>query len=55
MELVDGVDFLAWARPGGALASPDYHIEGPKLKIARAIPVLNAMSAVSARLPKRYA
>ncbi|MCA9532014.1 MAG: hypothetical protein KC543_17955 [Myxococcales bacterium] len=39
----------------GALASPDYHIEGPKLKIARAIPVLNAMSAVSARLPKRYA
>ncbi len=37
------------------LTSPDYHLEGPKLKIMANIGVFNAMSAVASRLPKRYA
>jgi len=37
-----------------ALASPDYSIEGPKLKIMRHVRVLDAMSAVASRLPKRH-
>lgn len=39
----------------GAIRSPDYAVEGPKLKIMRALPVLNAMSACGARMNKRYA
>jgi putative sterol carrier protein len=38
-----------------ALASPEYQVEGPKLKIMTNIGVFNAMSAVASRLPKRYA
>lgn len=37
-----------------AIASPDYHVEGPKLKIVTSMGVLNAMSAVASRLPKSY-
>lgn len=37
------------------LTSPDYHLEGPKLKIMANIGMFNAMSAVSSRSPKRYA
>ncbi len=37
-----------------ALASPDYRIEGSKIKIMANIGVLNAMQAVIARLPKSY-
>lgn len=37
------------------LTSPDYHLEGPKLKIMANIGMFNAMSAVASRLPKRYA
>ncbi len=37
------------------LTSPDYHLEGPKLKIVANIGMFNAMSAVGSRLPKRYA
>jgi putative sterol carrier protein len=38
-----------------AIASPDYQVEGSKLKIMANIGVLNAMSAVGAKVPKRYA
>jgi putative sterol carrier protein len=37
-----------------ALASPDHKVEGPKLKIAKALPVLNALSAVAAGIDKKY-
>lgn len=37
-----------------ALASPDYQIEGPKLKIMSKIDVLNGMSTVAAALDKTY-
>lgn len=37
-----------------ALVSPDYKVEGPKLKIARSLGVLNALSAVASKLPKTY-
>ncbi len=37
-----------------AIASPDHKIEGPKLKIARSLPVLNALSAVASGIDKRY-
>lgn len=37
-----------------AIASPDYEVEGPKLKIMTNIGVFNAMSAVASKLPKRY-
>jgi len=40
--------------PLGALTSPDYVIEGPKLKIMANMSVLNGMSAVSRRIPKTY-
>jgi putative sterol carrier protein len=38
-----------------AIASPEYHLEGSKLKIMANIGVFNAMSAVASRMPKRYA
>ena len=38
-----------------AIASPDYQVEGPKLKIMANIGVFNAMSSVASKLPKRYA
>lgn len=38
-----------------AIASPEYHLEGSKLKIMANIGVFNAMNAVANRLPKRYA
>ncbi|MBZ0115694.1 MAG: hypothetical protein K8H88_01775 [Sandaracinaceae bacterium] len=38
-----------------AIASPDYVMDGSKLKIMANIGVFNAMSAVASRLPKRYA
>lgn len=38
-----------------AIASPDYAVEGPKLRIMTNIGLFNAMSAVAARLPKRFA
>ena len=38
----------------GALASPDYKIEGPKLKIMTNMGVLNAMSDVSSKMEKTY-
>ena len=37
-----------------ALASPDYDIEGSKLKIMRYVGVLTAMNAVVAEQPKTY-
>ena len=37
-----------------AIASPDYHVEGSKLKIMSNVGMLNAMSAVASRVPKRY-
>ena len=40
--------------PLGALTSPDYQIEGPKLKIMANMNVLNGMSDVSAKLDKTY-
>ncbi len=40
--------------PLGALTSPDYEIEGPKLKIMANMGVLNAMSAVSRSIDKTY-
>jgi putative sterol carrier protein len=40
--------------PIGALTSPDYHIDGPKLKIMANMGVMNGMSAVSKRLDKTY-
>jgi putative sterol carrier protein len=40
--------------PLGALTSPDYHIEGPKLKIMSNMGVLNGMSAVSRSIEKTY-
>ena len=38
----------------GALASPEYAVEGSKLRIMANIGLLNAMNAVAARVPKRY-
>ena len=38
----------------GALRSPDYAVDGPKLKIMASMPVLNAMSAVGSKMPKRF-
>ncbi len=38
----------------GALASPEYVIEGPRLKIMLNMGIFNAMSAVSAGIDKRY-
>lgn len=40
--------------PLGALTSPDYTIEGPKLKIMANMGVLNAMSAASKAVDKTY-
>lgn len=40
--------------PLGALTSPDYSIEGPKLRIMSHMGVLNGMSAVSRAVPKTY-
>lgn len=37
-----------------ALASPDYTIEGPKLRIMTNIGVLNGMSEVAAKIEKTY-
>lgn len=37
-----------------AIAHPDYRIDGSKLKIMANVALLNAMSAVARRLPKRY-
>ncbi len=37
-----------------AIASPDYRVEGPKLKIMANLGMLNAMDAVAKRLPKKY-
>ena len=37
-----------------AVASPDYHVEGPKLRIMANLGLLNAMNAVAARTPKTY-
>ena len=37
-----------------AIASPDYHVEGSKLKIMSNVGMLNAMSAVASRVQKRY-
>jgi len=37
-----------------ALASPEHKIEGSKLKIAKALPVLNGLSAVASGLDKKY-
>ena len=37
-----------------AIASPDYKVEGPKLKIMSNIGVFNTMSSVASKLPKRY-
>ncbi|MFK7985625.1 MAG: hypothetical protein AB8I08_06300 [Sandaracinaceae bacterium] len=39
----------------GAIRSPDYAVDGSKLKIMGNIGVLNAMSAVGAKMSKRYA
>ena len=38
-----------------AIASPDYQVEGSKLKIMRHVGVFQAMAAVGADTPKRYA
>lgn len=53
--------YAVWVRldkgemtPLGALTSPDYVIEGPKLKIMSNMGVLNGMSAVSRAIPKTY-
>lgn len=40
--------------PLGALRSPDYQIEGPKLKIMANMAVLNGMGEVASRLEKTY-
>ena len=40
--------------PLAALTSPDYDIEGPKLKIMANMAVLNGMGDVAARLDKTY-
>jgi len=37
-----------------AIRSPDYNVEGSKLKIVANVGLFNAMSAVASRLPKRY-
>ena len=39
---------------GQALVSPDYKIEGSKLKIMRHIGVFTALGEIAASLPKRY-
>lgn len=38
----------------GALSSPEYKIEGPKLKIMLNMHIFNAMSEISASIPKTY-
>lgn len=38
-----------------AIASPDYQIEGSKLRIMANLGVFNAMNAVASRMRKRYA
>lgn len=40
--------------PLQALASPEYSVEGPKLKIMTNIGVVNAMNAVASRTPKSF-
>ena len=40
--------------PLGALTSPDYQIEGPKLKIMSNMGVLNGMGDVASRIDKTY-
>ena len=40
--------------PLGALTSPDYQIEGPKLKIMANMGVLNGMGEVASRVDKTY-
>ncbi len=40
--------------PLGALTSPDYTIEGPKLKIMSNMGVLNGMGEVASRVEKTY-
>jgi hypothetical protein len=54
--------YAVWVRldrgdmsPVAALASPEYTIEGSKLKIMAQIGVVNALNAVAGRTPKRYA
>lgn len=37
-----------------AIASPDYQVEGSKLKVMSNVGMFNAMTAVARRLPKRY-
>lgn len=37
-----------------ALASPDYALDGLKLKVMRHVGVFNAMNTVAARVPKSY-
>ncbi len=37
-----------------AVASPEHKVEGPKLKIAKALPVLNALSAIASGIDKKY-
>lgn len=39
----------------GAIASPDYAVEGPKLKIMANIGIFNAMGACAMAMKKRYA
>jgi len=36
------------------LTSPEYRLEGSKLKVLRNIAMFNAMNAVAARIPKTY-
>lgn len=38
----------------GALASPDYHIDGPRLKIMMNLGIMNQMSRVASGVPKEY-
>lgn len=38
-----------------AIASPEYAVEGPKMRIMMNIGLFNAMGAVAAKIPKRYA
>ena len=40
--------------PLGALTSPDYHVEGPKLKIMANLAVISVMGTVASRIPKTY-
>jgi len=38
----------------GALASPDYRIEGPRMKIMLHLAVFDALGKVASAMPKRY-